>query len=351
MQKQQRDRKTVIKKIAVWAVAAALILLIGFFGYIYILILRMNQDAVKIIDKPSSSMLMPSQTLEPLKSTPADIGEDYNIDVSVPTQEPIFKQVAIDEDVINILFLGSDIRPGENGNGRSDSMILLSYNRNSQEAKLVSFMRDIWVHIPGHSYNRLNAAYAFGGVGLCINTINESFELDIQNYILVDFAGFRKIIDDLGGIRVYLTEKEAAHINERCSSRKLAQKNGIQLIDGAQTLVHCRNRKTGDGDFGRTRRQRDVMLAIFQRLRDENDLIKLSDLLLNNLEYVKTNMTPDMLVTIGMEVAKADKFSSSQNRVPFNKTWNYANKDGRSVISINLARNKDMLHKFLYGKE
>ena len=352
MEEQQKHKKKKRWKIMMWIGISLAVVVLGVFGYVYIRMMQMNQNAIVIVGKPSAAAVASpasSETLEPVEGTPADIDVDYDVEVPDPTQEPIYKQVKIDENVINILFVGADIRPEQNGNGRSDSMMLFSYNRTTQEAKLVSLMRDVWIHIPGHGYNRINAAYSFGGIGLCINTINENFDLDIQNYIQVDFGGFQKIIDELGGINLDLTLKEATYINKNCNSQVL-EKDGVQLLNGEQTLCHCRNRKTGDGDFGRTRRQRDVILAIFNRIKSVNDAVKISQLLFNSLDYIKTNMTPDMLFTLGTEMIGAKKISMQQGSIPFDKTWSYANMNGRSVISINLNKNKDQLYKFLYGK-
>jgi LCP family protein required for cell wall assembly len=287
--------------------------------------------------------------LEPIEGTPKDIDEDYVVEVPEPTQEPIYQQISINEKVVNILLLGTDVRPNETGNGRTDSMMLLSYNRDSHTAKLTSFMRDIWIHIPGRGWNRINASYAFGNIGLTINTINENFGLDIQNYIVIDFEGFKKIVDELGGVEVMLSEKEIDYIN-KVGNMQLTKEEGKQLLNGEQMLIHCRNRHTGDGDFGRTQRQRDVMLAFFNKAKSVKDPILLAELLSFAMNYIQTNMAPDMLFTLGLEVVASDSFRMEQGRIPFDDTLHYANEDGRSVISIDLDENTKLLHEFLYSK-
>ena len=98
---------------------------------------------------------------------------------------------------------------------RSDAMILASYNKQTHSVKLVSFLRDSWVHLPEYGWSRINTATAYGGVGLLVNTLNENFDLDIQHYVQIRFEGFREVIDILGGIDVELTQSEINYINRK----------------------------------------------------------------------------------------------------------------------------------------
>lgn len=284
-------------------------------------------------------------TLHAVEGTPDDIHEDVEIIAPVQSIAPIYKQVPISENTTNILLLGSDARPGETG-GRSDTMMLFSYNRENGKVSLLSFMRDSWVKIDGHGFNRINAAYAFGGVGLSINTINENFGLDVQNYITVGFEEFIKAVDEIGGIELTLSQKEADYINKQNSTSVI--KEGVNNLNGAQTLIHARNRHVGNGDFERTRRQREVLFAIFTKLksiRDPAALIKVFDIVMKN---VKTNVSPDLLFTLMNEMLSGKKVELSALRMPFDGTWKYAMKDGRSVLSVNIKKNAALIHTMLY---
>lgn len=293
----------------------------------------------------------PEETLQPLDTEPLDIGEDYDAEVPDVAQNiPIYQRIPIDENIINVLLVGVDAHPGETGS-RSDTTMLVSYNRQEGTIQLVSFMRDIWTRIPDHGWNRINAAQAFGGVGLTINTINENYDLDIQRYITIRFEQFTSIVDELGGVKVTLTKKEIDYINNALpGEQSLDDTPGVKLLNGKQALVHCRNRKTGGGDFERTRRQREFMLAVFQKVKQKKSVTALTSLLTFVLNSVETNMKPDELFTLGMEVVTGDP-TLSAGRIPFDNTWQYASKDGRSVITIDLEKNKKMLHELLYGQE
>ena len=121
--------------------------------------------------------------------------------------------IGIAKTIHNILVIGTDVDDNERETGRSDVMMLLSYNPNTNKACLTSFMRDIWIDIPNHGYNRLNAAHAIGGPEMLIDTLNENFSLDIESYVLIDFFGLISIVDSIGGIEIHITREEAVYIN------------------------------------------------------------------------------------------------------------------------------------------
>lgn len=336
-------KKILLGLLAVTLIAASAI------GYLYVRTKNLAKDPVKIVDNvPSPTVSPETPVLEEITGTPHDIDLDYEVDVLGAEDVPIYKKERIDPDVLNIMLVGTDLREGESGNGRSDSCLLVSYNSKTGKISLVSFMRDTWISIPGFGFNRINAAYSYGGIGLLINTVNENFGLDIQNYVLVNFEGFESIVDELGGVDINLTVKEAQFINSG-SQTKVDVKAGVQRLNGEQALVHSRNRKTGDGDFGRTRRQREVLMTIYSKVKTELSPLKLPSLLNNMFKHAKTNITPEAMLSIGLDVLKAKDMNTVNSRIPFDNTWKYANMEGRSVISINLKKNKDMLHDLLFA--
>ena len=172
--------------------------------------------------------------------------------------DPTASQVAIareeiqDEEVFNVLLVGTDSRDPNTDMGRSDSIMLVSYNAKEKKATLASFLRDSLVEIDGYGKSRLGHTYAYGGVGLTINTINKVYGLDIQNYITISFDNLVNVIDNLGGIEVPFTAEEAEYY--RANGMPDAQE-GINLLTGTQALSHARNRSL-DNDFGRTRRRK-----------------------------------------------------------------------------------------------
>ncbi|SHO51248.1 LCP family protein [Anaerocolumna xylanovorans] len=196
-------------------------------------------------------------------------GQETNNNVSVT---PTPAQPA--KDVINVLLIGVEEIGGASN---TDSMIVASMNTKDKTVKLTSIMRDLYVEIPGHDNNKLNAAYALGGVDLLYQTLKQNFGIDIDGYMMVNFSAFEQIVDLVGGVEVSLTSTEANYLNTTNyisdpSNRRVHE--GSQLMNGNQALGYCRVRKVSTGtennDFGRTQRQRVVLNAIFDKLKSKN---------------------------------------------------------------------------------
>ncbi len=180
------DRKKRLWLIILLAVVFFILLLIGI---VFLKLNGMRKNAVGIVPKPNgnSEIKAPEATLIPvLDEDELDLTQDYEIeaDPGELTDDPIFAVNPKDPNVMNILMLGSDSRGTDRG--RTDSIILISYNKSTRQAKMVSFLRDSWVYIPGKDiWNRINTSYFFGGVGMLVNTLNTNFDLDIQYYMKV----------------------------------------------------------------------------------------------------------------------------------------------------------------------
>lgn len=217
--------------------------------------------------------------------------EDFETDEDTPVtgnavkpESITIKSVApIEADhLINILLVGQDRQEGQ-GRQRSDTMILCSYNPDTNEVSLISFLRDLYVSIPGgYSDNRLNAAYAFGGFPLLYKTLEQNFGVKIDGGIEVDFNGFTELIDLVGGVDIYLTAKEAPYVATSC-------KEGVNHLNGRKALNYARIRKI-DSDFGRTNRQRTLILAVFDKLK-HSDTATLTSLMNKAMTMVTTDMT------------------------------------------------------------
>jgi len=356
MKKINEKNRPAIKVLLIVATAIC-VAVIGVAGYAHAKLSQMQKDVVQITSKPTENVVstpIPTPSLEPIEGTPDDIDQDHDdeVDPADINENPIYDTDTIDENVINILIVGEDTRPNEIGRGRSDTLMLLSYDHEANEAKLVSFLRDTYVYIPGHEkWNRINTAYRFGGIGLTINTINENFGLDIQYYIITDFVNMQKIVDTLGGLELQVTQEEAAYINKCVQSNTLPEEKGTYMLTGEQVLAHCRNRKMGDGDWGRTSRQRQVMLAFFNRAKEERSVETLTLLANSLLEYVSTNIDATTLIKLGIDAVFSDNFDLQGRAVPFEDTWKYARVNGASVIQIDLEANKKLLQEYLFDNE
>ena len=265
--------------------------------------------------------------------------------------ENIYKVKQKNEDIINVLLVGMDARSYETSS-RSDAMILASYNKQTHSVKLVSFLRDSWVHLPEYGWSRINTATAYGGVGLLVNTLNENFDLDIQHYVQIRFEGFREVIDILGGIDVELTQSEINYINRKLHVEDRDWKNdikaqpGIVHLNGAQALWHCRNRSIGNGDFARTERQRHVLEIMLNKALSMN-LTQITQLAYEMKDHVDMNVPISTVVGLAKEALFAGDVSLESHKIPFDEHFKYANKYGASVIELDMESTTEELHKII----
>ena len=200
------------------------------------------------------------------------------------------------EEPINILLIGQDQRPGEPGK-RSDSLILCTLLPGEKKLVLTSVLRDLYVKIPGYGYERINAAYAIGGVPMLDKTLEENFGISIDGNVEVDFVQFSGIVDQLGGVTLELREDEAREINRLVPDRQAA--SGVQTLDGRQALVYARIRRLdADSDFSRTQRQRKLLTALTDQYRDMDfpTMVKLTGTI---LPAVTTDLNGFEILTYG----------------------------------------------------
>ncbi|MDD2534466.1 MAG: LCP family protein [Eubacteriales bacterium] len=257
---------------------------------------------------------------------------------------PVTPQVLAGTGKINILLIGSDARAGLEGQ-RSDSTILLTYDREKRQIKLTSFMRDSYVAIPGHGSSKMNAAFNYGGESLLLETVRNNFAVDVEHYMTIRFEQFVAIVDQIGGISLTLSQKEIDWINGDAGG--VTNGDGVKILNGAQALSHSRNRYVGNGDFTRTARQRAILQAIFSQIKQTNNAVTLAGLVGFAMGNVKTNVPADQLLSLAADVLFAGDVSFAEARVPFDGAWSYATIKGASVIKIDFATNNESLSDFL----
>ena len=257
------------------------------------------------------------------------------------------------ENWINILLLGTDVRD-TTSYGRTDSMIVLSVNLSTKEAKLTSFMRDIWVDIEGHGEAKLNSACVYGGPDLIMSTINENFGLNLKYYALVNLNCMADIIDMLGGIRLDVTEAERDALNKglfdlssMSGMEKLEDYGEQVLLNGNQAVAFARIRLI-DSDYRRTERQRTVLTTIAKRLQEEN-AITLVGVITNMLQYVETNMSLTQVMTLANVGLQMNMDAIEEFRIPADNTYEAGTFDGVWCIKPNFSENTKLLKEFIYG--
>jgi LCP family protein required for cell wall assembly len=255
------------------------------------------------------------------------------------------------ENVVNILLVGQDRRPGE-GRQRSDSMILVTFNKAKQTVTLTSFMRDAYVSIPGYKSNKLNAAYAFGGMSLLNETLEKNYGVHIDGDVEVDFNSFKKIIDLLGGVDIQLRESEVAYLNAgmflKGTSRELSV--GTQRLDGEIALAYARLREI-DTDYHRAQRQRNVISSLFQRYK-ELPVSEMLSLLDEILPIVVTNMDKSEIVNYTLELTPMlTGVQLNTLRIPADQTFSQGTARVRPGLAawfqydIDFAANREILYE------
>ena len=252
----------------------------------------------------------------------------------------------LDEDVMNILLLGTDSAAAVNA-GRTDSMIVCSVNVKTGEVKLSSIVRDLYVQMPGmKSKNRINAANAFGGPNMAIKCVNEALNLNVTRYISVNFTAFRELVDLVGGVELELSQAEAREV-ERKSGEKTGA--GLQLLSGKQALQYCRIRKL-DNNFGRNERQRKFLTSMVNKVVDTGSAEQMLNLAQTAMRYVSTNLSMadvmTLLFTVAPNMGTMQTFSCPQSG-----EFHYEQVNDSSVVVGNMDKVRASLHAFIYGEQ
>ena len=216
------------------------------------------------------------------------------------------KLSAYSDSVINIALFGIDAEDG--GVGRSDSIIIATIDTTHKKLKLTSIMRDSYVTIEGHGDDKINHAYAFGGPQLAIKTLNENFDLNIDDFVAVNFTTLPKIIDMLGGVTIDITSEEVSHIPGIDTA-------GTYTLTGEQALAYSRIRYASGGDYVRTDRQRTVLSKVFEKILSIN-FTQYPSLLSEILPMVQTNLDYSEILNLGNEVLKMGVTTLEQERFP-----------------------------------
>ncbi len=242
-----------------------------------------------------------------------------------------------DDHLLNILLVGQDRRAGQ-PRQRSDTMILCSINTETKQISLISFMRDLYVQIPGgYSDNRLNAAYAFGGFPLLDDTLTVNFGVHVDANIEVDFERFISVIDTLGGVDIELTAAEAEIVKDGAVA-------GMNHLSGEQALRYARIRKI-DSDFNRTERQRKILEEVFEKTKSLSlkEMLSLADVILPSLTTDLDNGEMISLLVKCFPIISSGQLNSY--RVPADNAYYDARIRGMAVLVPDLALIREHLRQ------
>lgn len=245
------------------------------------------------------------------------------------------------EGFVNYLIIGVDSRGEEKS--RSDTMMLLSWNKETNDVKLVSFMRDIYAEIPGYDSWKLNTAYYLGGVQLLKKTLNEMFDIPIHHYMVIDFKSFESLIDLIApnGVEIEVEKDMSAHIGVTLTK-------GVHRLNGKELLGYARFRHDAEGDFGRVERQQKVIEALKDEVLRPANIKNLPKLIGAAQGYIQTDMTSGEEIKTVFSVLKGGVPDLQKMTIPVEGTYRFNSyQHAGSVIEIDLEANKRKLHEFL----
>lgn len=265
------------------------------------------------------------------------------------------KNVDLGDGFTNVALFGVDSRDGDLGEGnRTDCIIVASLNNKTKEIKMVSVYRDTLLDLSEGTYQKCNAAYSYGGPVLAINMLNMNLDLDIQDYVTVDFGAIADAVDLLGGIEIEVTEEELPYINQYIpetansagKAANLLQSVGLQKLDGTQATTYARIRSTAGGDFTRTERQRLVIEKMFEKA-------KMADI--GTLNAIIDKVFPQ--VSTSFSLPEILKYASAYSEYkltgnmgfPEDKYTDMLSEIGSVVVPDDLTSNVAKLHEFLFG--
>ena len=265
-----------------------------------------------------------------------------------------------DASVTNILLIGQDAREGETQT-RSDSMIICSINMKTKQVVLTSLMRDMYVAIPGYGYDKLNAAYAYGGMELLDTTIQEDFGIDINGNVEVGLEAFLESMLAVGDLDIDLTQEEADYLNahpdlgmstdpeEGGTAETWNLTAGTNTMTSSQLLAYCRMRYIGNSDWDRTRRQRTVLTAAIAKFKKSGPLKQYS-IISSAAPSITTDITdPNLLVDLFKGLYCSGDMVNYQ--IPVEGTYYADNMDGADVLVPDMEANSAYLKSYIYGEE
>ncbi|NLP37007.1 MAG: LCP family protein [Firmicutes bacterium] len=228
----------------------------------------------------------------------AQIHEPEN-EVEIPSGQDEIIVEEEDKDLTNILILGLDQRGTEKA--RADTIIVLSINNATKEMTMLSIPRDSRVEIPGRGLDKINHAYAYGGVSLMRATVEKLLGVPVHHYVVTNFSGFVGLVDTLGGVT--LDVERSIYVKAEQDYPAVKLEPGEQRLTGYEALAYVRFRKDSEGDFGRMRRQQQFLQAVAKEVLQAKSLLKLPQLARQATEYLRTDLPLTKALSLAQQAA------------------------------------------------
>lgn len=263
-------------------------------------------------------------------------------DTSLPKEAiETFNGVKSSNGANNILLLGSDTR-GEDA-GRADTIMVLQLDGPSKKPKLISFMRDTFVTIPGVGADKINAAYNYGGADLVRQTLAENFNVDCNYYAKVDFQSFEKIVDALFPNGVKIDAEKDINLDGVDIAK------GEQKMNGHVLLQYARFRMDEEGDFGRVRRQQQVMSAVMSQMKNPLSVVRAPEALGRLVGYMSTDIPTSFMLLNSPSLVLKGTGGIERLTVPVEGSWidNYYDYAGSVLEIVDLQANQTAIQNFL----
>lgn len=261
------------------------------------------------------------------------VGESRNASSETPVVE------RGDQEAVNVLLMGLDGGKDvqQDGVRRADTLMLARMYPETGEVKLLSIPRDLYVEgvVPGGGSDRINSAYAYGGVDATVEAVEDLTGAPVDHYVTADFEGFEEVVDSMGGVEVQVQKDYLAH-------RGIP--SGEQVLDGKDALLYARYRKTPEGDLGRIQRQQQLLSALRSQALSWESLGDSPQIIRSLNEHVETDMGVSRMISLGRALARSQEDGlSSEQLVGRPVTLS----DGRQVLEPVEDRNEEILYEFL----
>lgn len=345
---------------------ALLIALCVFLAVVLVVLIVVTASIEKILGMMNKVDEIPQDTMsaeeyqQMLDGMKETVAEDYTgevlheDDVEWGSDEGLIEE---GDDIINVLLIGQDRRSNQ-GRSRSDVIILCTVNIPQKTLTFTSFMRDMYVQIPGYDDNRINVPYVLGGMELLDNTLKRNFGVEVDGNVEVDFQGFIGVIDLMGGIEMYIRQDEADYMNMNVSwdvedgtDKQWNITEGVNHLTGSQALSYARMRYVGNADYERTERQRKVLSALVEKAK-ELSISELNVLMQHALPMLTTDMENSQIVGYALKVFPIlPELEVKTLRIPVDGGYQSTYVREMAVLLPNLQKNRDALEEVILGTD
>lgn len=257
------------------------------------------------------------------------------------------------EGITNVLLVGVDGIDFDEKYQRSDSMIIATLDSNKEKVKLTSLYRDTLVYIPGYGEEKMNLAFSLGGPELVMETIKYNFDVNIEKYIMINFAGFEAIIDQIGGVEIDVKEYQLHELNKYIGQATgggdcPVEKAGLQILNGKQALSYARIRKGVGDDYERTERQREVLFKVVEKLQ-KTDVIKYFSIANKMLDYLRTNIGIMDGLNMAYTISKFSNLETEQLSIPVQELCVDEEVNGNMALRMDRYENALILNDFIFN--